>query len=158
MTDQGEARSAEHAPVSDLEAAKFRLEQVIIRLGARFDAGRQHVSIGSAFAGEIIVACQLAALSLSLRADGEEKWRRIEGVPRDELPGTLMVWIIGGTEHSDASWRREGMAIVTLQSDGPFGFDPDGLKAARKRLDMQWIDKIELYRPLPSPPSLPLKG
>lgn len=83
-----------------------------------------------------------------------DEWRPIKGVPRDQLPGTLIVWIVGGTEHSDVQWRREGSAIVTLNNDGPFGFEADGLKAARKRLDMQWIDEIEFYRPAPAPPAI----
>jgi len=90
-----------------------------------------------------------ALLALSARAS---EWMPIAGVPRDQLPGTLIGWCVGYTEHSDARWRREGAAILTLHNDGPLGFSRETIRHARWLLDMSAIEEVTLYRSLPSPP------
>lgn len=85
-------------------------------------------------------------------SDEHSRWLPIAGVPRDELPGTLIGWCVGSKEHSDATWRREGQAILTLDNTGPLGFSLKTIQHARWLLDMDTIDTVSKFRRLPSPP------
>jgi hypothetical protein len=95
----------------------------------------------------------LAEQIRSLLPEGSEGWRTTEGVDRENMPGTHIGWLVGWKEHSGTTWRREGQAILTLNNTGHLGYSKETMKHAMWLLDMDAVDAVPLFRPLPSPPT-----
>jgi len=68
-----------------------------------------------------------------------DAWRPLEGADRNNIPGTLLAWIVGGREHSGTMWRREGVGILSQNNTHPFGFDKKMLSNAMSSLDMDTL-------------------
>lgn len=80
------------------------------------------------------------------------EWKPLAGADRERIPATHLAWIVGWTEHSDAIWRREGMAILSLNNTGPFGYCDKTIQHAMRQLDMQAIKAVTHYLAKPSGP------
>lgn len=94
----------------------------------------------------------------ALASPSTEGWRDMAGVDRDKMPGVHLAYVVGWKEHSNAIWRRAGVALLSLHNDGPHGYSEPTINEAMRLLDMDGIDEIPSYRPLPSPPAPEQEG